>query len=270
VILATQGRSLWVLDNVTPLRHLNSATLETILIPSAKAYRLSKNENRDTPLPPEIPTTPNPPTGITIDYILSGTPAQPVKLEVLNPKGEILRTFTSADTPVRPKATQYFADRWLKPLPVLPALTGHNRFVWDLRLEQPKVADYDFSIAAVPGDDSATIPQGIMILPGKYSVRLTVNGKTFTQSVLVEKDPRSKVKAQDLEAEFAFYKQTTQLAAANLEKYEKLKKEDAKKYADFISAMDALTGLIKDLEDADGPPTGPQRELFEEIKKALI
>jgi photosystem II stability/assembly factor-like uncharacterized protein len=269
VILATQGRSLWVLDNVTPLRHLNSATLETILFPPAKSYRLSKNENRDTPLPPEIPTTPNPPTGVAIDYILSGAPAQPVRLEILNQKGELLRTFSSADKPERPKATQYFADRWLKPLPVLPAIPGHNRFVWDLRLEQPRVAEYDFSIAAVPGDDSATIPQGIMILPGKYSARLTVDGKTFTQPVLVEKDPRSKVKPQDLESEFAFYKQATQLAAANLEKYEKLKKDDAKKYADFISAMDALTGLIKDLEDADGPPTGPQRELFADIRLKL-
>jgi hypothetical protein len=268
LIVATQGRAIWVLDNISPLRHVTS-TLQTTLFSPAKAYRISKNENRDTPLPPEMPTAQNPPAGVMIDYLLSGAPAEPLKLEILNGKGEILRTFTSADQPQRAQATQYFADRWLKPLQVLPAQQGHNRFVWDLRLEQPKVPEYDFSIAAVPGVDTSTTPQGIMILPGKYSVRLTVDGKAFTQPFLVEKDPRSKVKVQDLDAEFALYKQTSELAAANVQKYKQLKKEDAKKNADFISAMDALTGLIKDLEDADGPPTGPQKELFEETMKIL-
>jgi len=267
LIAATQGRALWILDDVTPLRYLQPSSLEVQLMPPATTFRISKNENRDTPLPPEFPTTQNPPTGAVIDYVLPKAPTESLKLEVLDNKGEVLRIFNSSDKPQRPKARQYFADRWLQPLLLPTAIVGHNRFVWDLRLPQPRVPEYEFSIAAVPGSDSATLPQGIMVLPGKYTVRLTVDGKSMTQPLVIEKDPRSVAKPADLQAQVAFYAEATQLAATNVEKYETAKKE--KNLPEFVKAMDELTSLIKDLEDADGPPTGPQRELLSDIKRRL-
>src|SRR5204863_9848368 len=93
LIVATQGRALWVLDDVTPLRHLDSVPAGATLITPAPAIRLAGNENRDTPLPPEIPTTPNPPSGAVLDYYLPAAPKGPVVLEIRDAGGGVVRAF---------------------------------------------------------------------------------------------------------------------------------------------------------------------------------
>jgi hypothetical protein len=105
-----------------------------------------------------------------------------------------------------------------------------------------------------------------MILPGSYSIRLTVDGKTLTQPLVVEKDPRSKNTGADLQAQFTFYRDAVHLSEANLERYKKEKKENKDQPSNFVKAMELLTSMIRDLEDSDGPPTQPQRTILEEIK----
>jgi photosystem II stability/assembly factor-like uncharacterized protein len=293
LIVATQGRAIWSLDDVSPLRNLSNTT-PPALLPPAVVYRLSRNENRDTPLPPEFPTTPNPPVGAIIDYVLTAASSQPITIEILDSKGEVIRTWHSKDKPVRPEAERYFSDLWIRPIIVPSAHAGHNRFVWNLRYEHPKSPSYTYSIAAVPGQDTPVVPQGMLVLPGAYKVRLSVDGKTYTQPLSVKMDPRSKTKAGDFAAQYAFYKEVTRTLADISPKYEEQQKMNkkfteislgkvkeaspdeiekakiqVKELSKFFAAVDALVSLTTDLEEADGPPSAAQRALYAESKKVI-
>lgn len=293
LIAATQGRALWVLDDVTPLRHLEAAGAAAsgiavpLLVPPAPAMRLAGNENRDTPLPPEMATTPNPPAGAMIDYVLPQAPKGPVVLEILDAAGASVRRFASDDKPERPEARRYFHERWLQPLPVPGAKTGHNRFAWNLRLPQPKAPDYDFSIAATPFTDTATVPQGGLVLPGRYTVRLTVDGAKLEQPLVVLQDPRSDTPLAALQAQASLLREATAALTQAAEALtavdaaeEAAKKQQAAAAAKRLAALapvqgdlatvgDRLNSLVGDLESSDGPPTAPQRALYEESRPAL-
>ena len=93
-MISTQGRGLWVLDDVTPLRQLTpeaSSTAATLVAP-AETIRVRANQYRDTPLPPEFPFGHNPPPGAVIDYAL-GMPAKTVRLQILDTQGATVREF---------------------------------------------------------------------------------------------------------------------------------------------------------------------------------
>ncbi|MFL6195273.1 MAG: WD40/YVTN/BNR-like repeat-containing protein, partial [Thermoanaerobaculia bacterium] len=284
LIAATEGRSIWVLDDYTPLRHLNKELLAgaggATLFPPAPAYRLSPNQNRDTPLPLDEPRAANPPAGAVIDYVLPAGLKGPVSLEVVDAQGQVVRRFASDQAPVRPEAGQYFDDDWLQPLRALPAEPGHNRFVWDLRMPRPRALDYDFSIAAVPGADTPVLPQGLFILPGKYELRLTADGHAVSQPLTVTLDPRIKAAPADLQAQHDFYEEISQTLARITEAQEKVKaagerlkgpdQENAKRIETELAAIaGALTPTATDVESVDHAPTGPQREVFETYGKRL-
>ncbi|HEX4962053.1 MAG TPA: hypothetical protein VF173_14540 [Thermoanaerobaculia bacterium] len=312
LIAATEGRSLWVLDDFSPLRHLNPEMLVRMLdsgaalTPPAAAWRVNDNQNRDTPLPLDEPRALNPPAGTVIDYWLAAAPKEPVKLEIVDGQGKVVRSFRSDQTPERPEARQYFADAWLQPQAALPARAGHNRFVWDLRYPRPRALEYEFSIAAVPGTDTHEVPQGLFVLPGKYEVRMTAGGRTVSQPLIVAMDPRIETPAVDLAAQRDFYvavsealEQATaaqeELRAVN-DRLKKLDAELAKRGGDAgplreaakraaadltrfqgrrggEDSLDAVAGVLNalaiDLESADRAPTEPQREVFDAYRKRL-
>lgn len=302
LVIATQGRALWVLDDVAPLRAGFAAQPGVALAQPHLAIRLAASENRDTPLPPEFPTTPNPPAGVAIDYFLPSAPGGPVEIEILDGNGAVVRKFSSADVPTRPAARQYFADRWLLPPAVPTRNVGHNRFWWDLRHPQPKATDFDFSIAAVPGRDTPTLPQGMLVLPGRYRLRFSVDGTTREQPLIVEKDPRSPATPEDLAAGFAFSAEVLRALAQTVDALAEIEAFDqslsplatgerkaARRLADRAKATRddlakltggggetdlsvvgaVLSGLQADLEGADSPPTAPQRKVFEEMRTRL-
>jgi hypothetical protein len=208
LVAATEGRSLWVLDDIAPLRHLGQGTATgagATLLPPTTAYRLVSNQNRDTPLPLDEPRTLNPPTGAILDYLLPAGTQGPVTLEIVDGQGRVVRGFSSGETPQRPEAGQYFVDDWLQAPMALPASPGHNRFVWDLRGPRPRALEYEYSIAAVPGADTPELPQGLFVLPGTYQVRLTAGGRTSSQPLTVAMDPRVKTPRADLMAQHEMY-----------------------------------------------------------------
>ena len=130
------------------------------LLPPAPAVRLRLNQNKDTPLPPEEPRGENPPTGAVLDYLLPQAAQGPVVLEIYDAAGARVRRFASDESPVRPRAGVYFTDHWLAEAELPPTTPGHHRFVWDLRRERPRALDYDYSIAAIPGQETPAAPQG--------------------------------------------------------------------------------------------------------------
>ena len=266
VIVATQGRAIWILDAVAPLRRLAAADLgaEPILVPPEKAWRLRFNQNKDTPLPPEEPTGDNPPVGAVLDYILPSDLAGPVVLEVLDSEGSLVRRFGSEDEIEAPNARVYFADIWLGDPPRPGAKPGHNRFVWDLRYPAPPTLSSSYSIAAVPGRPTPARPQGAFVVPGTFEVRLTAGGQTVSQDLEIAMDPRVEVTSTELSSLLAFQEDV----ADALSRVVTLANE-AQESSDGISSearsiARILTSLASDLESADAPPTDPQRDLYGE------
>jgi photosystem II stability/assembly factor-like uncharacterized protein len=192
LVVATQGRAIWVLGDLALLRQVSSAIAAKAahLFAPAPTYRVRFNNNKDTPLAPETPVGENPPQGAMIDYWLGATPKQPVTLEIRDASGAVVRRFSSLDRPANLPGDRYFAEEWTKPQPVLAATPGAHRWIWDLRAARPKALEYSYSIAAVWGKDTPLLPEGQLVPPGRYTAILTVDGAHQSQTFEVLADPR--------------------------------------------------------------------------------
>jgi len=271
VIVATQGRGIQALDGIEPLRHLGGADLtHPVLLPPAAAIRLRTNQNKDTPLPPEEPRASNPPTGALIDYVLPSAPSGPVILEIADAGGDVLRTFRSDAAPERPPADVYFAESWIAPPSLPSARAGHNRFVWDLRLEPPRAVEYEYSIAAVPGG-AIPAPSGPFALPGRYQVRLTADGRTSERPLTIVMDPRVEASEAELRDLLAFQQQVAETMAVTAElagaDHSAAPAPDSDQDPARINR--SLAALARDLESADSPPTAAQRQVLASYRAAL-
>jgi len=210
LVVATHGRGFWILDNITPLRQLNQnvAEADAFLFSPQVAYRVRWNMNTDTPLPPDEPAGENPPDGAIIDYILKSDATGPVTLEILDDKGRIVRRYSSAD-PVEPPnpATASVPLYWYRPPQVLSTSPGMRRFMWDLHY-QPLGGGggRGLPIAAVAHNTVAT-PNSPWVMPGQYAVKLTANGKSYTQPLIVKVDPRVRTPLAGLTQQFNLSKQ---------------------------------------------------------------
>jgi len=191
LVIGTHGRSIWILDGIGPLREVAEAlrSPDPYLFSPSLATRVRFNMFLDTPLPPEEPTGQNPPEGVAIDYYLREG-AKEVKLEILDPSGKAVRTYTSRDLLERLDSTRIgHPTYWIRKNKGVQILPGHHRFYWDLRHEDPRGADRGFAIAAVLGNTPSG-PVGPYVHPGKYTVRLTADDKVQSRSMDVRIDPR--------------------------------------------------------------------------------
>jgi photosystem II stability/assembly factor-like uncharacterized protein len=286
LVAATQGRALWVLDDVSPLRQL---TAETAAAPAhlfapAPTIRVRANENRDTPLPPDTPIARNPPAGAVIDYLIGAPAAGPVTVEILDGQGATVRSFSSDDAPEATGARRYFTDRWSNPAAPPAATPGQHRLVWDLRYARPKAAEYEYMIAAVDGEDTPIEPRGPMVVPGRYTVRLTAGGKLFEQALVVTPDPRTQTSvAPDVFAEkLATEKRIVAAMGTSfdaLESVRALRKERKGAKGSAAGRRDAgaatletdlartnrtLATLLNQLDAADAEPTAIQTKTLKE------
>jgi len=215
LVIATWGRALWILDDVTPLRQIDavrSSTDPAFLFPPAPATRVRWDNNKDTPLPPEVPAGQNPPDGAILDYYLRAAASGPVTLSIHDARGVLVREFTSvapAPDATMPNVPMY----WFKQPDVLATSAGAHRLVWDLRYPTPASLNYgadgnpaystSYGIiaAAIIGQSPRQQPVGSLVVPGTYQVRLTVDGRTLTREFVVKNDPRIRITQQDLEAQ---------------------------------------------------------------------
>ena len=204
LIVATHGRSFWVLDDISRLRQLPAAPArDAMLFRPAAAWRVHRSTWTDTPLPPDEPLTANPPDGAVLEFFLPRNAKQPVTLEVIDSAGTLVRRFSSAD-PAEPTAEELARELipayWLKPPGVLPATSGMHRWLWNLRYAAPVSATHGYPISAVP-HATPREPQGPLALPGKYLVRLTVDGRKLEQPLTLKPDPRVQLPAGALSAQ---------------------------------------------------------------------
>jgi photosystem II stability/assembly factor-like uncharacterized protein len=200
LIAGTQGRAIWVLDGLAPLRQFDAmaANAGAHLFQPATAIRLRKNQNRDTPLPREEPAGRNPPAGALLDYWLAGT-AKRVELEIRDASGALVRRFASDEAEPEPSAERYFSADWILPARALQNSAGMHRFVWDLRYPRPRATEFEYSISTAYGDGVAATPQGALAAPGLYRVVLRVDGREFSAPLTVEADPRVTIEPAALE-----------------------------------------------------------------------
>jgi len=252
LVAATQGRGLWVLDDVTPLRQISAAVASapaTLFAPGA-AVRVRANMNRDTPLPPEVPAAPNPPAGAVLDYVLT-RPAKSVRIEILDARGETVRSYATDAPEEKPRARQYFTDRYIHPQGPPPSTPGHHRYVWDLRYTRPPADQYDYTISAVAGEDAPLEPRGPLVLPGGYKVRLTVDGASQEQPLVVSMDPRVSVAPAVLSETQALQRE---VVAAMRASYDALVKVRGLRKSIAEAREKAAAGggaALKSLDDAD-------------------
>ncbi len=197
LVVATHGRSFWILDNITSLRQITKTITKddaTLYQPEA-AYRVRWDMWPDTPLPADEPAGKNPPDGAIIDYYLKEKSANEVTLDILDSAGNAVRHYSSRDSMYKIPAVN-IPLYWIRPQQILSADSGSHRFLWDLHYT-PLTIPPSYPISAVVAETApgATSP---WVMPGAYKVKLTVNGKSYIQSLTVEMDPRVKSSNSDL------------------------------------------------------------------------
>ena len=260
LIVATHGRSFWILDDVSPLRQLaaDAGKQPSMLLPPAPAWRVRRDTNTDTPLPADEPAGENPPDGAILDYDLQHT-AHAVTLEILDNSGNVLRKYSS-DDPVVPTPeelrTGLIPAYWPKMHGPMPATSGMHRWVWDLRATAPTATSYSYPIAAVP-HRTPLVPQGPLVVPGTYTVRLTVDGKSETAPLLVRMDPRVHMSQSELEA--LHTAQTTmassldELAKADLQAHSVMEQVSAVQDPALAKQLATSSAALKTILDGTGP-----------------
>jgi hypothetical protein len=197
LVIGTYGRSFYVLDDTTPLREIAvkmQAIAETPVhfFKPGDAIRARVSDNWDQPINPELPHSPNPPYGAIIYYHLSRPPSGEIKLQVFDAEGKLIRTMSSIP-PVLPERWPY-PEYWVAKGSdlALPTKVGTNRTNWDLRYDDPPAFNLDLEnqMNVAPGGFVTPGPHGPQVIPGVYTLKLIVDGQTYTQTVTVRNDPR--------------------------------------------------------------------------------
>jgi hypothetical protein len=211
LIAGTHGRGIWILDDITPLREMASAAGvgATHLFKPQVAYRVRQNTNTDTPIPPDEAAGQNPPDGAIINYRLASNAAGPIVLEILDSAGKSVHRYSSDDPVDMPNETNAPVPMyWYRPVQRLSTAAGMHRFFWDIHY-QPLPGGGGgrggLPIAAVP-HDTVPVPSGPWAPPGQYTVKLTVDGKSFSQPLTLKMDPRVRTPPLGLSQQFTLSK----------------------------------------------------------------
>ncbi len=197
LVVATHGRSFWILDDVSALRQMNANTAseDAVLFAPSLAVRFG---SPGFVIPSGLPVGQNPPAGVIVNYWLKSAlkdkEKDAITLEILNSKGNLVRKYSSKPAPEEKSPEEEEFGDPDRPGAQLPTEAGLNRFVWDMRYEPP---------AKVPGTVTwGGRPEGPLAAPGTYQLKLTVSGKTYEAKAVLQKDPRTAVSQADFDKQF--------------------------------------------------------------------
>ncbi|HEX2662123.1 MAG TPA: hypothetical protein VHM93_04760 [Candidatus Acidoferrum sp.] len=285
LIVATHGRSFWILDDITPLRQWNAeiAKESAHLFAPETAIRFRWNRNPDTPLPPEFPAGKNPPDGAIIDYYLASPSRSPVTVEVLDQQNRVVRRYSSTD---KPEPMEGIAREnpipmyWVRPMPILSREAGMHRFVWDMHYAPPEALEHEFPISAIY-HDTPKYPLGAWALPGNYTVKLTVDGRTYTQPLVVKMDPRITASLADLRKQFGMesgsvegmnqsYEALAQVRSVRAQLKELAARAGKGRLAEAIATLDKKAAELEGAAQSGfygSPPRGKQPENFSTLNQ---
>lgn len=272
LVIATWGRALWILDDVTPLREIEAArtsSASAYLWQPAGAIRARWSANQDTPVPPEVPVGQNAPDGAILDYYLKQATTGPVTITITDAQGRLVRELSSAaatpDTTM-PNVPMY----WFAPDDAerLPTSAGMHRIAWDLRYPTPPslnygadgepsyTSSYGIIAPAVIGQTPRRQPMGPLTLPGVYQVRLTAGGQAMPRALTVSNDPRVPVTLADLEASVDWQLRLVAGITASHDAIENLRALRRILRGDRLAEARANTALVPAIETFDRAALG--------------
>jgi hypothetical protein len=242
--IATHGRGFWILDDMTPLRELaaNASNGARVFAPR-DAVRLRPYNDEAEASPPETPLGENPPYGALIDYVVPRGASGPVRLEIVDASGNVVRGYASTDPASDPKATPPpYPSYWIAPNPRPTAELGMHRFAWDFR-------------AASSATGRRRRGDGPLVPPGRYTVRMTIDGRTLAQPLVVRRDPRVRASDRDLIAQYALARDVDSLLARVQAAIDEADRAREKSGAN-IAAIDAIAGPppVRDPRNSVGSP----------------
>jgi hypothetical protein len=256
LVIATHGRSFWILDDISPLRQISAevTAANAFLFKPATAMRIRANTNHDTPLSPEVPAGENPPPGVVFYYYLKVSAQGEVKFEIIDGRGQLVRSYSSSDKPWSAPAPPAFPNYWFRPTEHVSTQPGMHRFVWDVRhspLPDPGAwagGNVEYSMSTSFGQNVPHEPQGQYALPGDYQVRITVDGKSYTQPFKLTMDPRVASSRPDLEKQFALQSRLNQGLTSAIRSLNEIhawydassSDEDRAKKADALAEIESL------------------------------
>ncbi|MGH7653388.1 MAG: WD40/YVTN/BNR-like repeat-containing protein [Gemmatimonadaceae bacterium] len=204
LVVGTYGRSFWILDDISPLRQMTAAIASEPVhfFKPGDAWRVRRDVNGDTPFPPEVPHGENPPPGAILYYWLASKPSGEITLEVSDAAGHVIRHMSSAPVAPITDSMQTIPEFWKEVMRPMPAESGTNRINWDMRYDNPPTFSHSYGqmMGAVPFETPWS-PEGPLAPPGVYRLKLTVDGKSYTQTVTLKNDPRSPASAADIAAQ---------------------------------------------------------------------
>ncbi len=260
LVIATFGRSFWILDDVTPLRQMDShvAASDAWLFRPQAAIRMRAGSDQGTPVPMDESSAPNPREGAMLDYYLRDKSSTPIQLEIFDSEGKLVRRFATDDVLYKTNPNDFpIQVEWIRDPKPLLAEAGMHRFIWDLRYAMPKGMRRSF-----------WGPAGPLAAPGNYTVKLTANGKSSTQPLTIKLDPRVKTPQDVLDRQFGL---ASKLAArlgevsmalqhaGDLRKQIDARKKEASGNAELLTALQELE---KKMEAAVEPDSDAEFGLF--------
>jgi hypothetical protein len=186
-------------------------------------------------------------------------PAQRVVITIRDGKGNVVRRFASDDP--EPPAVQFDKPSyWERPFQRPDASIGMHRFAWDLHEPSPQSVMVDLPISANPGDTPRT-PQGALVVPGRYTVELTVDGRSQSRPLVLQMDPRIHISSADLQRQYQMAHETAVLMSSTYDALQSAKRANQTKRATQFGQLNTrLTGLMDLIDGADAPvPDGTRR-----------
>src|SRR6266851_4150180 len=252
LVIATFGRSFWILDDVTPLRQIDShfAAADTWLFCPETAIRMRPGADQGTPVPMDETLAANPPEGAVLDYLLKDKPSTPIQLEIFDSEGKLVRRFASDDVLHKTNPNDVpIQVEWLRDPKPLLAGAGMHRFIWDLHYALPEGVRSSF-----------WGPAGPLAVPGNYIVKLTANGKSSTQPLTIKLDLRVKTSQDALARQFGLASRVaarlgeTSLAlqqVGDLRKQIDARKKDASGHTELLTALQGLESKVEAAAEAD-------------------
>ncbi len=300
LVIGTHGRSFWILDDITPLRQIDDSVknADAFLFAPQTAIRVKRSVHTDTPFPPEEPMGQNPPDGAIINYYLKEKSSMPVVLEIYDSANKLVRRYASDDKPLTVDFSRINPpDYWARPFQPLANEAGMQRFVWNLQYPNPPSDRYDLPISAIY-KDTPFVPEGLSVLPGNYTLKLTANGKTTTQKLTVKIDPRVTTSPAGLQQQFTLsmqaYEGIKQTAAIIEEAQKLLEKAKAANNKELETQLNqflngkggnapvpvaefslnrlnaAFSSMLELLQDADVAPSSQAATTAKDLQTALI
>jgi hypothetical protein len=232
LVVGTNGRSIWILDDLTPVRHSSP------LPAGGEGPGVRGSEPRFFPIQPatrwrysgenyvgedRIPGD-NPPKGALLNYYLPTKPKDDLTLEIFDAKGTLVQKLSSKKSDIEIDEESPDVPWSIFKPTVLPKDAGINRVSWNLEMQGPTI---------IPGakNDAGVPYRGPPVLPGTYTLKLHVEGKVLTQKVEVKLDPRTRTPLADLE--------DAHKLALNL-------RDDVTKLSGLVIALKSVLTQIKD------------------------